>query len=350
MMVRALLDTLAGDPEFPVHHLDFRLSTDHTDIGRWRPGKILRTFAFAVRAVVARFRHGCDTLYYVPAPPGKRGALYRDWIVLALCRPFFRRLVLHWQAGGLALWLQTGVHPLERAISARLYGRATLAIVLAAGLRPDAELLRARTIAIVANGLADPGEPPPAAANEPPHQALFLALCSEEKGLFAAAEAVIAANARRGAPAATPAFTLVAAGPFPDARTEARFAALVAAHPRVLRYAGFAGPAEKRALFAASRCLLFPTRYPAETFSLVALEALAHDRPVVATRWRGLPEIVSPDCGRIVDVGNAAGLVDALVAVCTDPPPAGVCRARFLREFTIGRHADRLRAALRSIA
>jgi glycosyltransferase involved in cell wall biosynthesis len=145
-------------------------------------------------------------------------------------------------------------------------------------------------------------------------------------------------------------FTLVAAGPFPDSSTEQRFAALAAQHPGILRHVGFANAEEKSLLFAASRCLLFPTRYSAETFSLVALEALAHDRPIVATRWRALPEIVAPECGRLVEVGDHEGLVAALLAVCAAPPAAGVCRARFLREFTRERHASRLRAALLSIA
>ena len=44
--------------------------------------------------------------YYVPAP-GKRVALYRDWLVMLLCRPFFKNIILHWHAAGLAKWLET---------------------------------------------------------------------------------------------------------------------------------------------------------------------------------------------------------------------------------------------------
>ena len=35
--------------------------------------------------------------YYVPAP-GKRVALYRDWLVMFICRPFFSGVILHWHA------------------------------------------------------------------------------------------------------------------------------------------------------------------------------------------------------------------------------------------------------------
>ena len=116
-MVRTLVDGLPAHG-LPLHHVNLRLSRDHADIGRWRPGKLLAVLAAAGRAVAARWRHGCDTLYCVPAP-GKRGALYRDWLLLALCRPFFPRLVLHLHNGGLADWLTTHATAPERWLTRR---------------------------------------------------------------------------------------------------------------------------------------------------------------------------------------------------------------------------------------
>jgi hypothetical protein len=113
---------------------------------------------------VGRFRHGCDTLYYVLAPPEKRGALYRDWVLMLLCRPFFRRTVLHWRAPGLGEWLATRACGVERWATRFLLGHCDLALVLADALRADAETLQARHIAVVPNGIPDPGPPPPALA------------------------------------------------------------------------------------------------------------------------------------------------------------------------------------------
>ena len=343
-MVQAMLEGLASNPAFELFHVNFRLSRDNADIGRWRPAKFLRTLGFALQAIAVRLRHGCDTLYYVPSPPGKRGALYRDWLVLLLCRPFFSRLVLHWHAVGLAQWLETEAHGWERVVTRALLGRADLAIVLSDALRHDATALGARQTAVVPNGIVDP-RPPPRAPGDAIFQALFLGLCSEEKGLFAAAEAVLAAN-RSGSVR----FRLVAAGAFPDEATKTRFEALAKAHPDLIAHAGFVTGAEKTRLLSTSHCLIFPTHYPAEGLPLVALEALAYDLPIVATRWRALPDIVTPDCGQLVPPHDLESLIQALLEVRRAPPRAGACRARFLQAFELSRHLERLRAALRIVA
>lgn len=347
VMVQALLDGLRQQPGFAVHHVNFRLSRDHGDIGRWRLAKIALTIGLALRAIAMRLRHGCDTLYYVPAPPAKRGALFRDFVVLALCRPFFRHLVLHWHAPGLGEWLQHRGSSLERWLARRLLGRASLALVLGASLRRDADYFLPHRLEVVPNGIADPGAPPPA-SRPTVFEALFLGLCSEEKGLFAAIDAVIEANRARPAAGDLPLFRLVAAGPFADENCADRFRQLAAAHPGVLRHVGFVAGEEKSRLFAASSCLLFPTHYAAEGMPLVALEALAHDRPVIATRWRALPEVITANVGRLTGLGDPNALVQALLDLQANPPSPGACRAHYLANYTMERHVSALRAALSS--
>ncbi len=351
IMVRTLLEGLPRTAGLDLHHVDLRLSENHAAIGRWSVRKIIRTFRCTLAAIRAARRHRCDTLYYVPAPPGKRGALYRDCLILACCRPFFRHLVLHWHAPGLGAWLAAGATAPERGLARVCFGRPSLSLVLAEALREDAAFFQSARTAVVPNGIADPAPQAPSPAPENPTRfpTLFLGLCSEEKGLFRAAEAVLAANTRVAAPGDQPVFTLTAAGPFPDAATAVRFAALCQRHPQVLRHIGFADETRKATLFPAARCLLFPTHYPAEGMPLVVLEALAHDVPVVATRWRALPDLVPPDCGRLVPVGDADALVAALVDLHVRPPAPGVCRARFLAHGTQPAHLATLAAALQTL-
>lgn len=340
LMVQTLV---AGLPAhgIAVHHVPLILSRDHADIGRWRIGKIFTVLAAGVRAVAARFTEGCDTLYYVPAP-GKRGALYRDWVIMLLCRPFFRALVLHLHNGGLGDWLAHRATPLERGLTRWLLGGADLVIVQAETLQSDAVALRARRIAIVPNGIVDPcpGWTPRPAAVSRVRQVLFLGLGSEDKGLFDAAQAVLAVNRR----ANTRPMTLVAAGAFPDAATADRFARLANAHPGVIRHAGFVAGAAKAALFRESDCLCLPTRYPHEAQPLVLLEALAHDLPVIASNWRGIAATLPPGTP-LCEPGDVSAIADRLASLSVQPAAS---RSYFLDHFTAERHLQSLAAALTS--
>ncbi len=339
LMVRTLVTGLPAHG-IAVHHVNLRLSRAAAAIGRWHPGKLLAVLDACVSAVILRFRQGCDTLYYVPAP-GKRGALYRDWAVMLLCRPFFSRLVLHWHASGLGEWLATRATAPERALTRWLLGRADLSIVLSPALQADATALQARKIAVVANGIDDPGEPPPRLppTTGAPFQVLFLGLGSEEKGLFAAARAVLAA----------PGCTLVAAGSFPDAASASRFAELCAANPAVLQHVGPVAGAGKTRLLRGSHCLCLPTRHPPEGQPLVLLEAMAHDLPIVSTRWRAIPASVPP-AALLVEPGDDDALRDALLRLCREFPEPGRFRRHYLRHYTVPAHLAALAAALRELA
>ncbi len=346
VMVRELVAGLPGHG-VALHHVNLRLSRDAGDIGCWRPGKIAAVLGAAGRAIAARFRHGCDTLYYVPAP-AKRGALYRDWVLLALVRPFFGRLVLHWHAAGLGEWLETRAMAAERLLSRALLGRADLAIVLGEALRADAAVLAPRRVAVVRNGIPDPCpgfvRPPAPPAGTRPFEALYLGLCSEEKGLFDAIEGVTRAL-RAGL-----ACRLTVAGAFADAGAQRRFEELRRASAGRIRYAGFVEGEAKHRLLAASDVLLFPTKYPPETQGLVVAEALAFDLPVVVTRWRAVPEGLPDGHVAKVDSGRPDQIAAALVKLAAAGTPNGALRRHFLAHGTCERHLAAVAAELRALS
>jgi glycosyltransferase involved in cell wall biosynthesis len=96
-----------------------------------------------------------------------------------------------------------------------------------------------------------------------------------------------------------------------------------------------------------------------DPYPLVALEAMAFARPVVATRQMGTPEmIVDGSTGLLVEPGNATELAAALLRVMTDPESAARLGAaarrdvelRFTWDAVVDRMApvlDRLLAAAR---
>ena len=82
---------------------------------------------------------------------------------------------------------------------------------------------------------------------------------------------------------------------------------------------------------------------------LVTLEALAHDRPVVATNWRAMMDVVTPEVGILVPPDRNGALAAALLRISERPPAPGWCRSHFLAHFTLERHLAGVAAALRTL-
>jgi len=55
-----------------------------------------------------------------------------------------------------------------------------------------------------------------------------------------------------------------------------------------------------------------------EAFGITAVEAWAHKKPVIATRVGGLPSIVSPDTGMLIDYGDVKDLANAIKTLFLD--------------------------------
>jgi teichuronic acid biosynthesis glycosyltransferase TuaC len=79
-----------------------------------------------------------------------------------------------------------------------------------------------------------------------------------------------------------------------------------------VRFIGEVAPADVATLMRRSALLVVPSRR--ESFSLVTAEALASGTPVVATRCGGPEEILTPDTGELVPVGDPAALAIAIEA------------------------------------
>lgn len=343
LMVRTAVEGLPAHG-VAVHHVNLRLSRSHADIGRWRLGKVLAILDACFHAIIARFAAGCDTLYYVPAP-GKRGSLYRDWLVMLLVRPFYRRLVLHFHNGGLGDWLQQSALPWERTLTRWLLCDAALAIVLAESLRPDAKALQPRKVAVVPNGIAIRSD---SDLQRRPHAgfaALYLGQCSVEKGVLDAIAAVRRANVHGGSEP----FRLTIAGECVDDHVTRALEAAERDSAGLIRFIGFADGARKTVLWAEHDCLLLPTRYAHEGQPLVVLEALAYGRPVLATNWRAIPTMLPQGGGILVEPGNIEALAEALQQLATWPDGAPALRRHVEENFSLARHVEKLAAALRSL-
>jgi glycosyltransferase involved in cell wall biosynthesis len=390
-MVQLLLEALGGDarqrpadqapPPIECFHVDARYSTGNEDVGRARWGKIFPALRYSAQAIFCRLRYGVKHLYYVPAFPA-RAPVWRDWIVLGLCRPFFKTLTYHWHATGLGEWLDREARPWERWLSRRLFRRPDLSIVLRPFNRPDAESLESRRIEVVPNGIPDPcpdfeqrilprrlarvaarrkllaGDMltgvETAAAGPDPHvfHVVFLGLCYSGKGLFDAVDAL--AVAHRNLKDSPLRVRLTVAGKFWLEPERAQFDQRIRqpdlqdekGRPLV-EYRGFVDGADKTRLFVESDCLVFPTYMP-ESFGLVLVEGMAFGLPLVTTNSRNIPEMLPPNTRGIVDPKAPEQIARALLGHLEADYDPGL-RAHFLVHYTQQRFAARMREVLASV-
>src|ERR1700722_11933293 len=137
------------------YHVNARFSKTLEDVGELQVGKVLMVLFYCLQAIWCRFRYGVDTFFYIPAP-GKPIALYRDWLVLLVCRPFFKNVIFNWRAAGLAKWLETNTNNWMRRFTYKRMKNADASIVLSDFSRIDAEKFMARRVITVAGGISDP--------------------------------------------------------------------------------------------------------------------------------------------------------------------------------------------------
>ena len=352
-MVRLLLEGFANDPAHGIecHHVNARFSDRVEDIGGFQPGKIFRLLKFCAQAVWLRFRHGVKNFYYIPAP-GKRSAVYRDWLVLLLCRPFFRRIIFHWHAAGLAEWLARPAQKHLRGPTGLALRGADLSIALSEYNRADAERFSARKITIIHNGIPDPcpdfTRVKPSSGNVV--NVLFLALCSREKGLFDAINGVLLANRTLAAQSSPMSLRLTIAGNFVTDADRAEFDRLLAQddNSKIVRHLGFVDGEKKSALLREADVFCFPTFYPNENQPVNLIEAMAFGLPIVTTRWRSLPEMLPRDYPGLVPPRSPEAIAKALIALATADTGREL-RENFLQRFTLKRHLAALAEALRTV-
>lgn len=131
-----------------------------------------------------------------------------------------------------------------------------------------------------------------------------------------------------------------------DGPLRRRLEAAARTDPRAAKRVVFAGfRTDVAELLAASDLIVHPSRFDALPTALI--HGLAAGLPVVASDVGGIPEVVTPDAGRLVPPGDVRALADAVVALAGDPAArqhlGAAARRRFAAEFDAAAWARRLR-------
>jgi len=277
--------------------------------------KLVRLAGLPWRVLWARLR-GADALYYTPSGPTRAGCI-KDALVLLPARIVYRATILHVHASGIGEFLH-GRSGLWAWAARRALGRCTLLVRLSPSTPADQVTLEARSDACIANALPDESALLSINRSAPPDDAplrlLFVGLHIPAKGLTTILDAVerLRATGQR--------CELETLGSFnnPTYRSEVANRLLGTHLAGAVTLSGSRFGADKLAVFARADVLVFPSTFDSETLPLVVMEAMAAGLPVIATRWRGIPDLVEDGVtGILLQPASGPSLATA-VAVAID--------------------------------
>ena len=328
------------------HHVRLAFSEDMESVGKFQLGKVLVLFSTIARIFIARFRFHTPVLYYPPSGPNMVPVL-RDLILLCATRWLFRRTVFHFHASGVSLFKERLPRVL-RPLFVWAYGHPALAIRTAAQNPDDGALLGASNSIVVPNGLPDMRGTVPerSAPLHGPFTVLFTGVLVPSKGVLVLLEAFRSIR-DRGVDV-----RLEVMGKWGDADFKRTCEKFVAQHGLSdhVRFLGVKKDTEKNLHFASCDVFCFPSYFEAESFGLVVAEAMQFAKPVVSTRWRGIPSVVEDGTsGFLVPILDPVAVADRLFLLLGDAPlrqrmgEAGRCI--FEERFTLQRFHQRMEEA-----
>ncbi len=89
-------------------------------------------------------------------------------------------------------------------------------------------------------------------------------------------------------------------------------------HQRTVRYQGVLTPGTVGRKLIEYDALIFPSHYIGEGYPGVIVEAFHAGLPVIATRWRHIPELVNDTCGILFEPKDVSGLTAAIERMAMD--------------------------------
>ena len=343
IMIQLLLDGKYQDIELT--HVRMHFSHELNSTGKFSLAKLWELVRVIVDIYRAKFRVRPEVLYYPPAGPSFVPVI-RDIAILGMTRWLFRATAFHFHTGGISEY-SLRMNPALRVLFRFALARPDLVIRTANGAAQDGIGLGCKREVVIANGIPDSaGENIQRSVAPMRVRILLVALLREDKGVLVAIQAV------QQLVMAGVDVELTCLGQWDSPDLQARVEAMIdPEHRSRFKFPGVQTGSAKWKYYRSADIFLFPTFVHAETFGIVLLEAMCFSLPVVATRWRGIPEVVEEgSCAILCKPNDVAGCKDALAPLITDAAlrdrMGRHSRERFLKRFTIEAHRNAMEAAL----
>lgn len=297
------------------YHLRMAFSADMEEVGKFKIGKIIKLLQLVLSIYYYRLRYNVNTLYYPPAPPQKV-PMFRDVIILNASRWLFKTIIFHFHAAGISE-MHSSLNGYMKKLYERAYFYPDVCIRLSEFNPEDGKFLKTKKEFIVPNGLDDIAGPYlhlPKKEKVP--VLLSVGVLCESKGVLVLLESAHLL-AKRNID-----FKLQFMGRFESEEFRIKVMNFIKDNilDSYIKFIGVCTGEDKCKAFNEADIFCFPTFFEAETFGLVALEAMQFELPVVASRWRGVPSVVSDQqSGFLVPPHDAQAMADKLEVLIKDP-------------------------------
>ena len=343
-MIQYLLDGKYKDIE--LIHVRMNFSQQLDKVGRFGFAKLWELIRVVAAIYIARLRMRPYVLYYPPAGP-RFVPVMRDIVILGMTRWTFGKTVFHFHASGISEYF-VKMNPVMRRLFRFAFMRPDMVIRIAHRSPEDGQGLLCKKEVVVANGIpdfagvsiergADPGSP---------IRILLVAALSEDKGVL------IAIEAAQQLMATGLDVELTCVGQWSTQGFQERAESIIESRFKSrFKFPGVQIGAEKWEYYRCADIFVFPSFYHSETFGIVLLEAMCFSLPVVASRWRGIPDVVEDGaCAILCDPRDVTSCREALLQLVEDSGlrkrMARVARDRYVRYFTVETHRRAMERAL----
>jgi glycosyltransferase involved in cell wall biosynthesis len=341
-------------PGVELRHVRMNFSDEMSDIGRVQSRKITRLFEILFKVWKETLLWNPDALYYPPAGPDL-APFIRDVFLLLLMRPLFKKRIFHFHASGVSELLPR-IGLLGRLAYRCAYGTPDLTIGTTPLAPPDAESMRSRKHVIVPNGIPDATswgseERPTRMEDGRAFQILFVGVISKGKGAMTLLNAC-AHLAESGRP-----FHCNFVGKFESPDFERQCKEFVATNglQTHVHFAGVLTGDAKWAAYRTADLFCLPSKFNAESFPVVLIEAAMFGLPSVASNWKGIPGIVQQGkTGLLVPPEDPRATSDAIASLINNPGMLAEmgrnARKRYLEQFTVDIFYEKMGRAFLEIA
>jgi glycosyltransferase involved in cell wall biosynthesis len=347
MMTKRLVD--ADFKSIQIIHVRLSFSENFRQIGKASWKKIFHMFSVALHVWKQRLKYKQLTLYYMPAGPN-RVPVIRDLILLSLVRPFFSKTIYHFRAAGISEYISKQPVFFQR-LCKFIYGKPCKAIQLSSLNPKDANFFSAQKVFFIPNGIEDnihqisSKKMAEAGIENQEVQILFVGVLREDKGLSWLLDSLnlVLKNGISN-------FKLLVMGEFSSVKYEKEVEEKIVelGLQKHVEFLGVKVSHEKWKYFSTVDFLCFPTFFDCESFGNVLIEAMMFHLPVIASNWRGIPDIVTADVGFLVPVRDNEMLAEKISLLIKDENMRKKmgCNARkkFLENYTLDIYLQQMEA------